>query len=140
MNKRGGFTLIEVMVAVMIISVVVIALLKLQSDNTTSFLHLQKMQKNLQYISLLQGTDYGVVNDSLTLDRTVVRFDLDDDLRQELKKIKAKILYQRLDKIDTKEFDDLFEEKEQTPLVIEIGRTVLKLPDGSASTLRITTP
>jgi len=140
MSKRGGFTLIEVMVAVMIISVVVAALLQLQSNNTKSFVHLQKLQKNLQYVSLLQGSKYGLENDSLTLDRTVARFDLDDDLRRELKSIKAEVIYQRLESIDIKEFDDSLGEEDQSPLVVEIGRTILKLPDGSASAIRIVIP
>ena len=136
----------EVMVAVMIISVVVAALLQLQSNNTETFLRLKKMQHSLQYASLLQGSKYGFENDSLTLDRTVERFDLDDDLRRELKDIHAKVIYQKLETIDTKEFDDTFtdeqsqSENDQTPLVIEIGRTILQLPDASASVMRIRIP
>ncbi len=147
MNRREGFTLIEVMVAVMIISVVVAALLQLQSNNTYTFSKLQKMQKNLQFVSLLQGSKYGFENESLSLDRTVERFDLDDDLRRELKRIEAKVLYQKLDTIDTKEFDqeisqDMQEDEDsaqndQNPMSIEIGRTVLQLPFGSASIMRI---
>ncbi len=146
MSKREGFTLIEVMVAVMIISVVVAALLQLQSNNTNTFVRLKKMQQTLQYASLLQGSKYGLENDSLTLDRTVERFDLDDDLRRELKDIHAKVIYQKLDTIDTKGFDDTVtdeqtqSEDEASPLVIEIGRTVLQLPDSSASVMRIRIP
>ena len=146
MSRRSGFTLIEVMVSVMIISVVVAALLQLQSNNTETFLRLKKMQQTLQYTSLLAGSKYGLENDSLTLDRAVERFDLDDDLRRELKGIRAKVIYQKLDTIDTKEFDDTAAEEQnqsendQTPLVIEIGRTILQLPDSSASVLRIRIP
>ena len=135
------------MVAVMIISVVVAALLQLQSNNTDTFLHLKRMQKNLQYASLLQGSKYGFENDSLTLDRMVERFDLDDDLRRELKSIRAQLLYQELDRIDTKEFGDMKEqtgesvqEGEESPLVIEIGRSVLQLDEGSASVMRVRIP
>ena len=143
MSKKGGFTLIEVMVSVMIISVVVVALLQLQANNTHTFLQLQKAQKNLQYASLLQGSKYGYENDSLTLDRTLERFDLDDDLRRELKKIEAKIIYQKLETIDTGEFDESLGEEEglgedtQAPLAIEIGRSVLQLQEGSTSILRV---
>lgn len=145
MSKREGFTLIEVMVSVMIISVVVTAFLQLQSTNTVTFERLQKMQRTLQYISLLQGSKYGYENDTLTLDRAVERFDLDDDLRRELKAIQADILYERLDRIDTAEFEDSFGENNQSeggssPLVIEIGRTVLQLSNESISIMRIRIP
>lgn len=145
MSRRGGFTLVEVMVAVMIISVVVVALLQLQSNNTHSFIRLQQLQENLQYLSLLQGSKYGYENDSLTLERAVDRFDLDDDLRRELKAIKADVLYETLERIDTKEFDDSFDEEnasstEHSPLIIEIGRTVMQLPEGSVSVIRIHLP
>lgn len=145
MSRREAFTLIEVMIAVMIISVVITALLQLQSNNTKSFMHLQKMQQNLQYLSLLQGGKYGYENDTLTLDRMVERFDLDDDLRRKLKNIHAEIIYQKLDTIDMKEFSDFSEENstqeaKQSPLVLEVGRTILQLPGGSASIMRVRVP
>ncbi len=145
MSKRAGFTLIEVMVAVMIISVVITALLELQSNTTKSFSHLREVQKNLQYASLLQGTKYGYENDSLTLERLVARFDLDDNLRRELKSIKASILYQKLDTVDTSELEDADEanirpDAQQTTFILEIGRTVLQLPNGSTSLVRIRIP
>lgn len=146
MGKKSGFTLIEVIVAVMIVSVVVAALLQIQANTTHTFSHLKAIQKNLGYASLLQGSKYGFENDSLTLDRLVERFDLDDDLRRELKKIKAEVIYQRLETIDTSSFDKPNEEtqeeqeSDENPLVIEIGRTVLRLPSGSASIIRVSTP
>ena len=144
MSKREGFTLIEVMVSVMIISVVVTALLQLQSATTKNFTHLRKIQKSLQYASLLQGSRYGYENDSLTLDRLLDAFDLDDDLRRELKNIRARVLYQRLETIDTSDLQgdemETQEQQSEVSLVIEIGRTVLQLPDGSASILRIRIP
>ena len=145
MSKRGGFTFIEVMVAVMIISVVVAALLQLQSNNTESFTHLRQIQKNIQYISLLSGSKYGYENDTLTLDGTLDRFDIEDDLRRELKEIKVNILYQSLQRIDTKDFDLSLSEAnasstEHSPLVIEIGRTIMQLPEGSVSVMRIRIP
>ena len=144
MSKREGFTLIEVMVSVMIISVVVTALLQLQSATTKNFTHLRKIQKSLQYASLLQGSRYGYENDSLTLDRLLDAFDLDDDLRRELKNIRARVLYQRLETIDTSDLQgdemETQEQQNEVSLVIEIGRTVLQLPDGSASILRIRIP
>ncbi len=145
MSRREAFTLIEVMVAVMIISVVVTALLQLQSNNTISFSHLKKMQQELQYLSLLQGSKYGFENDSLPLDRMVERFDIDDDLRRELKAVQAKVLYRKLQTVDTKEFGGLDEVKnekegEVSPLVIEIGRSVLQMPNGSVSVMRVRIP
>lgn len=145
MSKREGFTLIEVMVAVMIISVVVAALLQLQSNNTESFRHLRQIQRNLQHLSLLSGSKYGYENDTITLDRTLDRFDIEDDLRRELKAVRVNLLYQPLERIDTKEFDVALGETnasstEESPLVIEIGRTVMQLPSGSVSLMRIRLP
>ena len=93
------------MVAVMIVSLVIAALFKLRGDTNHLFLKVQEEQKLSSYATLLLwNTNYGFTNDDLNLYRLVENFDLDDDLRRELKKIKAKIEYK---KIKTLELDTL---------------------------------
>ena len=144
--SKQGFTLIEVMVAVMIISVVIAALLQLQANNTHIFLRLQKMQSAQQYLSLLSESKYGLENDTLTLDRLIDRFDVDDDLRRELKNVRAKVMYQRIDTIDLSEVDqnlsDMQEDTAQTQnsMRLEIGRTILRIGDASTQAMRVRIP
>ena len=143
MTKRSGFTLIEVMVSVMIISVVVLALLELQANNTYSFSHLRKVGNSLQYMSLLVGSsNYGFENENLTLDRLVDRFDIDDDLRRELKGIDVKVIYNTVEQIGLSEFESKENEENATQndtssISFEIGRTTFILKNGSASILRV---
>ncbi len=145
MSKKG-FTLIEVMVAVMIISVVIAALLQLQANNTHIFLRLQKMEKAQQYLSLLSESKYGLENDTLTLDRLIERFDVDDELRRELKNVRAEVVYQRVDTIDLSQIDQNLSEMQeeetqiQNPMRLEIGRTILRIGDASTQVVRVRIP
>lgn len=152
-KAKPAFTLIEVMVAVVIISVVIMALLELFSNNTHIFSKLEKENKVNQYISfLMNNEDYGFSDEKLTLNDLVPDFDLESDLRQELKSQKVELVYQELDSIDMSEYDP--DEDENNPvndeefnpnekeqgssnLVFEIGRSVLKSSDSSASFIRI---
>ncbi len=136
MSRRKGFTLIEVIVAVMIISVVIAALLQLQSNNTHIFEKLKKDQEAQRYISLIAESAYGYEDDEITLDRLVDRFDVDDTLRRELKNIKVKLIYQETDRIDLSALEDE-NMTDGSTLNLEIGRTVIKLPQASASVVRI---
>jgi len=134
MIKKSGFTLIEVMVSVMIISVVIAALLELNANNSHLFIRIKNELSSQKYLTLLTSSSYGFENDSLTLDRLVEGFDLDDDLRRELKNIKAKVIYQEVDKIDLSQGSD---EDTASNLSLYIGKTILKLPSSSTSLLRI---
>jgi len=152
-KARSAFTLIEVMVAVVIISVVIMALLELFSNNTHIFSKLEKENKVNQYLSfLMYNSDYGFSDEKLTLYDLIADFDVENDLRQELKNQKVEILYQELDSIDMSEYDPNEDEdnpindevintkeKEQgsSNLVFEIGRSVLKSQDSSGSFIRI---
>jgi prepilin-type N-terminal cleavage/methylation domain-containing protein len=140
MTKRGGFTLIEVMVAVMIISVVIGAILQLESNNTHLLLKIQKDQEAQQYVSLVVGNDkYGFENEEVTLDRFVDRFDLDDDLRRELKAQKIALIYQKVEELDLSEIEDV-NITSGAITSLEIGKTIIKLPHSSASIVRIRLP
>ena len=146
MTKKA-FTLIEVMVSVMIISVVIMALLKMNANNVHIFSQVKNQIKPNQYISLLDGTKYGFINEDITLDKLVSNFDLDDDLRRKLKNTKVNIVYQELQKIDTSEFDDsnatqdnspeFTDEKKSSGTIYEIGKTILKTSKSSSALLRI---
>jgi len=117
MIKRGAFTLIEVMVAVMIISVVIAAIIQMRGNSSNMFMHLQKQAAFNQYASFLLWNDkYGFVDEKVPLSRLVEDIDIDDDLRRKLKNIKMQIEYKKLRKIDTSEYSD-----DATGIVIEMG-------------------
>lgn len=146
-----AFTLIEVMVAVVIISVVIMALIKLFANNTHIFSSLNAKSKNTQYLSfLVSPSDYGFEDKEITLYDLVKEFDIESELKRDLKNIKVKLLYQEVDTIDTAEYDfeaeskpeseaieDNKEERANSNMIFEIGKTVLKVEDSSLYMLRI---
>ncbi len=146
MSRRAAFTLIEMMIAVMIISVVVAALLELQTNNTKIFERIAKKEHLQHYTSLLLGSKYGFEKESLTLDRLIERFDVDDDLRRELKKIKLKIGYDTLETIDLSQMgDEVLDEQMQegdsaSSMSLEVGRSVLRFEGESVSIMRVRLP
>jgi len=111
LGYRRGFTLIEVMVAVMIVSVVIAALLKLRGDTNHLFTQIQKNQQHSSMATLLLwNRQYNLQKSSTNLYNLVDTFDLDDDLRRELKNVKATITFDRVKTIEvdmlTFEIDD----------------------------------
>ena len=134
MSSKRGFTLIEVMIAVMIISVVVSALIKLQSDNTFLFSKLKDDEKSQKYITLLIHSDYGLENKHFSLDRTIDRFDVDDDLRRSLKRIDITVKYKKLQTIDLSKNDQNGSASGEN---LEIGKTTIQFPNGSYSYIRV---
>ena len=149
---RRGFTLIEVMVAVMIVSVVIAALLQMQGDTTHKFFGIKKMMKTNQYNSFLlsHGDKYGFEKSSMDMSRLVEDFDLESDLRRRLKDIKVELDYEELETIDMSEYEDSGEDEENSDLdneggenmnpssiVFEIGKTILKTEKFTTSLIRI---
>ena len=149
---RKAFTLIEVMVSVVIISTVIMALIKLFANNTHIFSSLQKKNQMSQSLSFMMSNyNYGFSDEKVSLDDLLEDFDVESDLRRELKASKVEIVYTEIDTIDMSEFDGTDEENEElydedveeevkessSNLVFEIGRTVLKNEDSSAALLRI---
>jgi prepilin-type N-terminal cleavage/methylation domain-containing protein len=109
---KKAFTLIEVMIAVMIVSVVIAALFKLQGDTNHLFSHIQKSQNNRALSTfVLWNRKYSLEKNEQNLYRLVDNFDMDDNLRRELKKVKTEIDYSRVRTIET------------DTLTLEIGRT-----------------
>ncbi len=141
MHKRDAFTLLEVMIAVVIISVVIMALLQMFANNNYIFSSIDKKTDINQYTSFfVSNPKYGFEKESVYLDELVVMFNVEDELRRELKTIKAEILYQELDEIDMSDFDITDEEESDSyvdsyenqdsknvssNMVFEIGKTIL---------------
>ncbi|MFA6196183.1 MAG: type II secretion system protein [Sulfurimonas sp.] len=148
-KTRRAFTLIEVMVAVMIISVVILALLQMFANNTHIFSQLTKQAKINQYASLfLANPDYGFETKSVSLNELVSDFKVNDALNSELKNSKVEIVYQKTEQIDMSEYDDKNREKEKLELnkedksvnssmIFEIGKTVLKTDKSSIALFRL---
>ena len=124
---RTAFTLIEVMVAVMIVSVVIAALLQMRGETSHKFFGIKKMMQTNQYNSFLIGKsgEYGFEKSKMSMNRFVENFDLESDLRRELKSIKVELLYGELKRIDTSELD----EDTTSSLLFEIGDTSIKTDD-----------
>jgi prepilin-type N-terminal cleavage/methylation domain-containing protein len=134
MNKndlRGGFTLIEVMVAVMIISVVIMALLEMYANNTYIFSTTKKQTKANQYASVLIANDkYGFEDANLHLDDLLDDFDMRNKLRRKLKELKVKVIYKELEQIEDGE-------GENATVVLTIGKTIIKADESSTFMLRL---
>ena len=142
-KARQAFTLIEVMVSVVIISIVIMALLELFANNSHIFSSLSKKSQTDQYMSfVIANPDYGFEDKTATLYDLVKEFDIESELKRELKAQKIELIYQELESIDMSESeldveneDEL--EKSSSSMVFEIGKSIVKLPDSSTSLLRI---
>ena len=129
------------MVAVMIISVVIMALLKMYSNNAYIFNSIKQEIKTNQYVSLLIGNDnYGFEKKHIVMYDLVKDFDIESDLRRKLKSLKTDIIYTKVDSIDLSEDteeDENAEGKSSSGLVLEIGRDTLKTKTFSTSIMRL---
>jgi hypothetical protein len=116
------------MVAVMIVSVVIASLLTLQGNSSHILMKLQQNQESDHFSTfLLYNKDYGMQKhkEEISLYRLVEDFDMDDDLRRELKSKKVTIEYKELQKIDL------------DTTTIEVGETTLSLPHSSITLMRV---
>ena len=149
---RKGFTLIEVMVATMIISVVIAALLKLFENNAHMFETIQKKSTISMYGTLLLGVKgLGFEKDKMRLDELVKDFKVENELRRALKERRVEIDYQEVMRLDGNDFQDEAEKLATQNgqdietqngtgadgFSIEIGRTILKLGDQHTSFMRL---
>ena len=111
-GMRKGFTLLEVMISVLIITLVIGVLLQLYSNNTRLFSSMRGHSELCMRSSLLIGnSEYGYEDDKVTLAELVREFDIDDGLRRKLKKYEAEIRYTRV--------KELAEEREEIGGAIE---------------------
>jgi prepilin-type N-terminal cleavage/methylation domain-containing protein len=137
-SYKRGFTLIEVMVAVMIISIVIMGLLQMYSNNTHIFSAIKKQIKTNQYVSfLVSSDDYGFENKDIYLYDLVKDFDFESDLKRELKAIKAKVIYEEIETIDLSEDSNESQNAGSSAVVLEIGRTVLQSDEFSTAFMRL---
>ncbi|MBU0720373.1 prepilin-type N-terminal cleavage/methylation domain-containing protein [bacterium] len=144
-KSRDAFTLIEVMISVVIISVVILALLEMQGNSTHIFSGLKKQLKMNQYTSFfISNAEYGFEKKSVDMDELVSDFKVEDELRRELKNIKVELVYQELNTIDLREFEqsdaDLSEgdmSASDSNLIFEVGKTVLKTGDSTSGLMRL---
>jgi len=142
--SHSAFTLIEVMVAVMIVSVVIAALLQMQGNASHKFFQIKKMMNNSQYSSFLLSTSdkYGFEESSIDLNRLLEDFELESDLRRSLKAVKLSLEYEELSIIDTNEMlesedETLQDESSSSGVIFEIGKTVLKTEEFSNELIRV---
>jgi len=153
-KHSSGFTLIEVLVAVMIIAIVIGALIQLFATNSHSFSSVhQKILHTNKTTLLLGNAVYGLENKSVDLAELLKDFNLDNDLRRLLKKEKVEILYTEVTSIDFDEAAESIAEEEATSgendgqtfieeaaeatNTLEIGRTTLKIGEQTSSFLRV---
>jgi prepilin-type N-terminal cleavage/methylation domain-containing protein len=143
---RKGFTLIEVMVAVMIITLVIGVLLQLFSNNTRLFSSMRGHSELCMRSSLLIGnTAYGYENEKVTLADLASDFEINDELRKKLKKYKAKITYSAVKELDArkKEIDDIIDpyvsdsDEGLKDRAMEIGRSSFEMDEFQTAYLRL---
>lgn len=139
--EHKGFTLIEVMVAVMIVSVVIAALLQMRGNASHKLFELKKSMQTNQYSSFLfeNSEKYAFEDSKIDMTKLVEEFELESDLRRKLKAMKSQILYEELDTIDTNEFEESDEEEitQSSGIVFEIGKTTLKTEEFTTSLIRV---
>ncbi len=131
----------EVMVAVVIVSVVIAALLQMQGNTNHKLFNIKEMMKTNQYNSFLLSLSdkYGFESSKMDMKRLVDEFELESDLRRRLKGMKLELDYEELTTIDTSELDassDL-NETSNTSLIFEIGKTTLKTKDFTTQVIRV---
>lgn len=152
-KARSAFTLIEVMVAVMIISVVILALLEMFANNIRIFSQLNKQTNTNQYASfLIANSEYGLETKKVTLDALLSDFKLDSDLQRELKSVKTEVIYQIVEQIDLSKYGAMQTEKikqsereeiqsaekeSNKDIIFEIGKTILQTEEASTALLRV---
>lgn len=143
-NFHSGFTLIEVMVAVMIVSVVIAALIQMQGNTNNKFMQIKKMMDTRQYNSFLLSINdkYGFEESHIDMNTLVEDFDLESDLRRKLKSMKVELDYEELSVIDTNEMqesdDEALEENEAgSGVIFEIGKSTLTTDELSTGLIRV---
>ena len=138
MPKRGAFTLIEVMVSVMIISVVIAALLQMRGNTSNKLIQLNKMNLSNQYTSFLISVDdkYTKEDSHMDMKRLVEEFDLDTDLRKKLSSIPLELSYKKIKTIDMSKSDNE-DNSEQSQIVFEIGQTTMHTKTFTNTLLRV---
>ncbi|MBU0631602.1 prepilin-type N-terminal cleavage/methylation domain-containing protein [bacterium] len=138
-SKRAAFTLMEVMVSVIIISIVIMALLQMHGNSTNLFTNIkEKLYIGFLSSFFIANPDYGYEKKTVLADELLKDFDIDDDLRKRLKSMRLDIDYRQLETIDLSKIDDN-ETNSSNGLLFYTGKTIIKTNDSSVSFFRITT-
>ncbi len=138
-RARAAFTLVEVMVSVMIISVVIMALIEMHGNSTHLFTNIkERLHVSFLPSLLIANPDCGYENKTLSADMLTKDFILDDDLRRKLKALNITLSYEQLDSMQAPISDKNSTLDSQNSLFY-IGKTTLKVENSSVSFLRITT-
>lgn len=101
---KKAFSFIEVIITTMLLSVVMISLLQIKSDNIFLVNKSKETKELKEYISVALNTnDINKENKNIFLDRVFpIR---DNDLRRELKRIKVKVKDKKLDTLSISQDD-----------------------------------
>jgi len=143
---RKGFTLLEVMISVMIISLVIGVLLQLYSNNTRLFSSMRGHSELCMRSSLLIGNSaYGYEDKKINLAELVRDFEINDELRKKLKKYEAKITYTQVKDLSeaTQKPDESVEayipesEEGLKKRSMEIGRSSFEMYEFQTAYLRL---
>lgn len=145
--SHPAFTLIEVMIAVMIVSLVVATLLQMQGNANHKFFQIKEMMQTSQQSSfLLSNTRENTFEKSSTDMKTLLdEFELESDLRRRLSSIKVKIDYEVLSiidtsKIDVSEYEDAKDDTKSSAATFEIGKTMLISETQTSQLIRVRIP
>ena len=138
MHKRSAFTLLEVMVSVMIVSVVIAALLEMRGNTSNKLFQLNKMTLTNQYNSFLIAVDDKYTKESSHIDmkRLVEEFDLETDLRKKLSAIPLELSYKKIKTIDMSKFQNE-EETFQSQTIFELGETTMQTKNFTNRVIRV---
>lgn len=130
--NRAAFTLLEVMISVMIISVVILALFEMRANSNLIFFKIEDKSKVNQSLSFFIGQkDFGFENKKTSMKNLITDFELNSELAKEFSDTKVDIKYIELESIDMKDYD------EGNEMIFEIGSTNIKINERSASFMRI---
>lgn len=131
-SMRSAFTLLEVMISVVIISIVILALFEMRGNSNLMFFQIKDKSKVNQYLSFFIGQkDFGFENKKTSIKNLTTDFELNSELRRELSNTKMDIKYIELESIDMKKYDEASE------MIFEIGSTNIKVNNVSTSFMRI---
>ena len=118
----------------MIITVVILAMVQMYSNNTFLFSSYKDHAQISQYASFLIGNkDYGYENKNIKIYDLVSEFDMEDELRRKLKAKKAELAYRVVKNIDLSEDSN----ESVSQMSLEIGQTVLRVGNNSVAFMRL---
>jgi prepilin-type N-terminal cleavage/methylation domain-containing protein len=116
---RKAFSLVEVMVAVVIISVVIMAMIKMYADSINILDIFKKQNASEMAVSYFVQSKFGREEDNTNSYNILSEFDVKDELRQRLKEQKINVDYEKVKVIDMSSIDEAL----GSGVVFEIGRT-----------------